>query len=130
MELYIFITMIALHIVADFILQGMMGSLKQKEWWIKNYPQYMGKNKPCEYDYIVALICHSFLWSFLIMIPIGIYLNFEFSSTKFLIILLINTAIHSMIDDLKANHHVINLQLDQLFHFIQIIATFAFFFPW
>lgn len=43
-----------LHVIADFNLQGMLGDLKQREWWQKNYPdpKYAG-------DYRVAGTIHA-----------------------------------------------------------------------
>lgn len=47
--------MIFLHIFADFTLQGLLGQLKQKNWWIDNYPQKLYK-----YDWIMSGILHAF----------------------------------------------------------------------
>ena len=48
--------------------------MKQKKWWQENAPQKLYK-----YDYIVALIMHSMSWSFMIMLPIAIGVNFDVS---------------------------------------------------
>ena len=42
----ILITMIFCHIVDDYYSQGILASMKQKEWWIKNAP-----DKQYKYDY-------------------------------------------------------------------------------
>ena len=36
---FILLLMIFLHIIDDFNLQGIMASMKQKEWW-KSHPEY------------------------------------------------------------------------------------------
>ena len=109
--------MIMCHIVDDYYLQGWLASAKQKKWWQENAPQNLYK-----YDYIWALIMHSFSWSFMIMLPIAIYRNF-IVSVNFLIVLAFNIIIHAMTDDLKCNKFKINLWVDQIIHITQIIAT-------
>ena len=68
MKILILICMIFMHIVDDYYLQGVLASMKQKQWWEKNAPDKLYK-----YDYIVALIMHSFSWTFMIMIIPTIY---------------------------------------------------------
>ena len=115
MKLFILFVMIFAHIVDDYYLQGILASLKQKTWW-ENQKSYKPMYK---YDYIVALIMHAFSWSFMISLPI-LYLGFT-KSIVFLIIL--NTIIHGIVDDLKANKGKINLIVDQSIHIIQIVIT-------
>ena len=43
-KILLLIGMIQLHIVDDYMLQGILASLKQKQWWEKNYPQEIYKN--------------------------------------------------------------------------------------
>lgn len=116
-SLIILIFMIFMHIVDDYYLQGVLAKMKQKSWWQQNYSDE--KNNK---DYIVALICHSFSWSIMIILPILFALSFTFC-WKILIVILINVIVHSFIDDLKANKKKINLIYDQIFHLIQIIIT-------
>lgn len=107
--------MIFAHIVDDYYLQGILASLKQKSWW-KNQKSYKPMYK---YDYIVALIMHAFSWSFMISLPI-LYLGF----TKWIVVaIILNTIIHGIVDDLKANKGKINLIVDQSIHIIQIVIT-------
>lgn len=119
MKLFILFTMIFAHIVDDYYLQRILASLKQKSWWEKqeNYkPLY-------KYDYIVALIMHAFSWSFMISLPI-LYLGF----TKWIAVaIILNTIIHGIVDDLKANKGKINLIIDQSIHIVQIIITWILF---
>lgn len=115
MKLFILFVMIFAHIVDDYYLQGILANLKQKSWWEnqKNYkPMY-------KYDYIVALIMHAFSWSFMISLPI-LYLGF----TKWIVVtIILNTIIHGIVDDLKANKHKINLIVDQSIHIAQVVIT-------
>ena len=106
--------MIFLHIVDDYYLQaqGVLGNLKQKEWWEKNYP-----DKKYSFDYLVGLFMHAFSWTFMIMLPA--MLNGYFPIWLFGL----NVIIHATVDDLKANKKSINLLIDQTIHIIQILFT-------
>ena len=42
----------------------------------------------------------------------------------FIIIFVVNVAMHAIIDHMKANWKVINLWHDQILHMIQIVGTF------
>lgn len=119
MKLFILFVMIFAHIVDDYYLQGILASLKQKTWW-ENQKSYKPMYK---YDYIVALIMHAFSWSFMISLPI-LYFGF----TKWIAVaIILNTIIHGIVDDLKANKHKINLIMDQSIHIIQIVITWILF---
>ena len=110
--------MIFLHIIDDFCLQGIMASMKQKSWWQKDP---VGSQPKYENDYIAALFAHSFSWSFMIMIPVLIWGQWEWP------ILIANMLTHAVIDNAKANKFQINLIQDQTYHLIQIIATWLVF---
>lgn len=119
MRLFILFVMIFAHIVDDYYLQGILASLKQKTWW-ENQKSY---NPMYKYDYIVALIMHAFSWSFMISLPI-LYFGF----TRWIAVaIILNTIIHGIVDDLKANKHKINLIVDQSIHIVQIIITWILF---
>ena len=121
MSILILLAMIFLHIVDDYYLQGILAKLKQKSWWEENAPDPLYKH-----DYIVALMEHAFSWTFMIMLPVGIYTIFYDKSIVFIIIMfLINWIIHSIVDHLKANVKVINLVTDQVIHILQIIVTWV-----
>ena len=118
MKLFILFVMIFAHIVDDYYLQGILARLKQKSWW-ENQKSYKPMYK---YDYIVALIMHAFSWSFMVSLPI-LYLGF----TKWIsIVIILNTIIHGIVDNLKANKGKINLIVDQSIHIIQIVITWIF----
>lgn len=114
---FIFFLMIFLHIIDDYKLQGILANFKQKQWWKENAPE-----KLYEYDYIWALLIHSFSWSFMIMLPIAYVMNFNIS-TLFSIVFVANILLHAFIDNLKANKKEINLITDQYLHIMQIIIT-------
>lgn len=118
----ILFAMIFCHIVDDYYLQGWLASAKQKSWWEKNAPEKLYRN-----DYIMALFMHSFSWSFMIMIPIILYLLIVgIGLQEWLIIpYFVNMAIHCIVDDLKANKRKINLIQDQCIHLVQIFVTWA-----
>jgi hypothetical protein len=119
---FILAAMIFLHIIDDYVLQApCLSNLKQKSFWEKNAPDEQYK-----FDYIVALIMHAFSWSFMIMLPIAFAVNFNVGGA-FLLSLLINTIIHAVTDNLKANKKVINLWVDQATHIMQIFTTAAIF---
>lgn len=115
MQLFVLFAMIFCHIVDDYYLQGILASMKQRQWWKENAP-----NKMYERDYIVALIAHAFSWSFMIAIPL-LFICKNYWVICFLIIL--NTALHAYVDNEKANKHTINLVQDQVCHMAQILGS-------
>ena len=118
----ILLAMIFCHIVDDYYLQGWLESAKQKSWWEKNAPEKLYRN-----DYIMALFMHSFSWSFMIMMPIIVYLLIcGIGLQEWLVIpYFVNMAIHCIVDDLKANKRKINLIQDQCIHLVQILVTWV-----
>lgn len=121
-EIFILLSMLFMHIVDDYYLQGILASMKQKAWW-KKQESYKDFYK---YDYIVALIMHSFSWAFMVMMPIALAMGFSIT-IGFAVTLLVNTVIHFIVDNLKANKMKINLVQDQSIHIAQIVATFVLF---
>ena len=120
MKLFILIFMLFCHIVDDYYLQGLLAQLKQKSWWKENYP-----NKMYQYDYLIALIEHSFSWAFMIMLPIFVvmYKTDNYRPLFYCLAILLNMVVHSIIDHLKANCKKFGLLVDQLLHIIQIVIT-------
>lgn len=117
----ILMAMLFFHIVDDYYLQGWLASAKQKSWWEKNCPNPLYKH-----DYLMALIEHAFSWTFMIHIPIIIYMfvcNIQFNILAIVISFLINWIIHSITDNAKANNLKINLIQDQMIHIVQILVT-------
>lgn len=114
---FIILLMIFCHIVDDYYLQGWLASAKQKKWWQENMPSAKYK-----FDYMWALIMHSFSWAFMIMLPVAFSMNFNIDA-MFIIIFAINVFIHAQVDNEKANKFTINLWIDQLVHLVQIGLT-------
>lgn len=118
----ILISMIFLHIVDDYYFQGVLAKMKQRQWWKDNIPD--DKFQKYKYDYIVALIEHAFSWSFMIHFPWIVYsLLGNLNQIIILISIVVNTIIHAIIDNEKANKYSINLVIDQLFHLLQILIS-------
>lgn len=121
---YIFILMLLCHIIDDFVLQPIcLSNLKQKNWWGENCNGKQYRN-----DYKMALFIHSLSWSIMIHLPLMYNMFYMFPEIFILLSIIINTVIHYIVDDLKANKYKINLVIDQSIHFIQIILTFIIFF--
>ena len=119
-RIILIIFMIFFHIIDDYFLQGILATLKQKSYWEENAPDNMYKN-----DYLMTLFMHSFSWAVSIHIPLFIYNiicnnNFYYF---YLIIFILNIAIHFFVDNLKANKKSINLVTDQSIHIGQILIT-------
>lgn len=115
----ILLLMLLAHIIDDFVLQPIsLSSLKQKSWWLnhKNYKE-LYKN-----DYKMALLIHSMSWSIMILLPC--ILTLKMPQISILTAFCINTLIHYVTDDFKANKGKINLIQDQTIHLIQVILTF------
>lgn len=118
--IFLFLLMIFLHIVDDYGLQApVLCNLKQKQFWKDNAP-----SEKYKHDYIWALIMHAFSWSFMIMLPVALFMKFDVDQL-FVITFIFNVFIHGVVDDQKANKQTINLWVDQLIHIAQIVVTFA-----
>lgn len=116
----VLILMVFFHIVDDFYLQkGLLSNLKQRSWWKENAPEELYKN-----DYIIALMLHALSWSIMITLPIMLASNWNPHWSIYLLFG-INFTIHSIVDDLKANKHKINLITDQCIHLAQILFTWC-----
>lgn len=105
------------HLVADYTLQGWLADGKQKSWWNKVCGGKVLEQHKYRHDYIAALVCHALYWSIFICAPFH-------SSDWFLAAIILNSAVHAIIDDLKANRFKLNLIQDQLLHLGQILVTF------
>ena len=103
----------------DIIYQYFMR--KSKKWWDENAPQVLYR-----YDYVVALIAHSFSWSLFVTLPVVIYSSCVVSE-PLVFVFVLNMIIHALVDDLKANKLKINLALDQTVHILQIVIVWLLF---
>lgn len=116
---YVFLIMILLHIIDDFVLQPIcLSKLKQKTFW----EPYVKDDDKYKFDYKVALVIHALSWAIMIHLPLMII---GINEILVLISVIINTVLHAYIDDEKANKLNITLLEDQLIHLIQIGVTWA-----
>ena len=117
--IYVFLIMILLHIIDDFVLQPIcLSKLKQKSFW----ETYVKDDEKYKFDYKVALVIHALSWAIMIHLPLMFIVSNEI---LVFISVIINTAIHAWIDDEKANKLNINLFEDQMMHIGQIVGTWA-----
>lgn len=107
--LFLVLSMIFCHIVDDYYLQWWLASAKQKKYWQDNAPDKMYR-----YDYIWALLMHSFSWSFMVMLPVAFSLSFDVN-VLFGIVFVSNVAIHALTDNLKAKKRKSTFGLTKLF---------------
>lgn len=121
MKILILFTMLFLHIVDDYYLQGILAKLKQKSWWEQNVND---SSELYKHDYLVALIEHAFSWAFMILLPflVCMILSNKFYITEYTTLFIGNWIIHAAVDNEKANNQTISLLTDQLIHVIQIIG--------
>ena len=124
----IFLLTLLLHFFADFNLQiqGTLHDLKSKAWWGKAchdtiWGSFDAQFKKYGHDYIAGLVCHSLFWSLVTFAPI-LWLASDLFSV---LCVVLNSAFHYYVDDLKVNRYRINLWQGQLLHLLQISATVA-----
>lgn len=117
----VLLCMIFLHLIDDYKLQGILANFKQKEWWKQNAPYEKYK-----YDYIVALFEHAFMNSFMIHIPI--YLWICKNELALTVTIIISTILHAIVDNGKSNKKIYNLFQDQFVHILWIINLFLIFY--
>ena len=107
--------MILGHLVSDYTLQGWLAQAKSKSWWKQNAPDEKFRN-----DWLAALVCHALYWAILTFLPL-------YGNENWYAIVLINAAVHTVIDHLKCNAKILNLIQDQFLHLVQILVTFFIF---
>jgi hypothetical protein len=125
----LYITILFFHIIADYNLQGVLAQMKSVRFW-KDLKERESKRKDgfkiSIKDWIMPMIEHSFMWSFIVHLPIIMFYSINPITIIFSII--IHTCFHMLIDSLKANTNDINLIADQIFHMLQIILIIPFVF--
>ena len=116
---YVFLIMILLHIIDDFVLQPIcLSKLKQKSFW----ESYVKDDEKYKFDYKVALVIHALSWAIMIHLPLMVIGVGEYS---ILLSVILNTIMHAWIDDEKANKLNITLFEDQIMHLGQIVGSLA-----
>lgn len=121
----ILLLMILAHVVDDFVLQPVcLSKLKQKSWWEKQD----GYKRLYKDDYKMALLIHSMSWSITILVPVMFILN----TTGALLfgVFIVNTLIHYVVDNQKANKGHLNLMADQFIHLSQIFVSWVILCQW
>lgn len=126
----ILVFMVFLHCFYDFHLQGILASMKQRDWW--QLQMDIQKDYKYKNDYKMALGVHAFEWAFFIMIPTLPYVvkmwdGFSMLAFRTVVIyiclLTVNACFHYAVDDMKANDKTINLVEDQLAHLLQVLFS-------
>ena len=115
---FVLASMLFMHVVDDYYLQGILANLKQRSYWEEHAPDLMYR-----YDYLVALLMHSLSWSFCIMLPTVALRGFAWTADV-TALFTFNIVVHAVVDDAKANRRKINLITDQAIHLVQILMTF------
>ena len=115
----VLILMLLAHFFVDFHLQGILADMKQEQWW----KQQNGYNSKYKYDYLAALVIHSLEWTLWVMIPLFLLPHIDLGI--FLLLAALNTVVHSLTDNSKANYKDISLVQDQIIHLAQIAFTYA-----
>ena len=118
----LYITILFFHIIADYSLQGVLAQMKTVRFW-KDLKERESKRqdgfKISTKDWLMPMIEHSFMWSFIVHLPIMIF--YTVNPMIILISILTHTCFHFLIDSLKANANAINLITDQFAHMIQLL---------
>ena len=129
MIVVVLVAMLFCHIIDDYKMQGILASMKQKNWWELNAPDRLYRK-----DYLMALVEHAFSWTCSIHIPVLIYClatNSHKGAIVYVVVFLFDWLLHAIIDNAKANQLKINLIQDQLLHVGQIFLTwFIYFLSW
>ena len=102
MIIIVLVAMFFCHIIDDYKMQGILASMKQRDWWKENAPDEMYRK-----DYLMALIEHAFSWTCSIHIPVLIYsLAVDSYKSPFIYVMMfaIDWFLHTIIDNAKANH--------------------------
>ena len=121
--LVVLLGMIYMHVIDDYVLQGVLAKMKQKEWWNEVAPYGTLDDSIYRRDYVAALLAHGFSWSFSVSIPLLAYAFFAHvpSLAKFMCAMIPgNALIHAYVDNAKANRKCISLVTDQALHMLQI----------
>lgn len=124
----ILLLMILGHLFADYTLQGWFANGKQEIWWREQCSdacnlEFERRWKKYGNDYKCALLEHGLYWSLVTFLPLFFWA--DLSDVALVAVVVVNTIIHAIVDDLKANKLKINLIQDQLLHFSQIIITWG-----
>lgn len=110
---------VLMHLLADYPLQGILASMKQKSWW-----KGQTDDKMYGHDWIATLVCHSAMWGIMTAIPslVTCFILEDWAAGAIsILIMLASIVLHGFIDNEKANRHRINLVQDQALHLAQLL---------
>lgn len=141
MEFLLLFIMFFLGIVAEFNMQGKLLKLKSEQWWDQqlarydlpdDFPDSRQAHKMYRFDFLVGLILHGFLWSFMILLPLLVlmFVKNDFYVLAYVLCLIGNTAIHAFVSHLMCNRFIINLAEEQIGRIIQILVSWSLFSLW
>ena len=124
-NVFVLFIMLFMHTIADFVLQiPCLSDLKQIKKWNEFTNDMFGKNvEETMYrnDYAVALLMHSFMWAFMVFVSL---LLIGQNYWLLILIIVVNSIIHLLIDNIKANFYLISLCKDQGWHINQILISY------
>ena len=120
----LFVVTLLLHLLADFTLQGWFANGKQRAWWEQQCAEHGVDFSKYRYDYICALVSHSFFWAAVTFLPMIVMTNWPYDWLA-VVFLTVQVIVHAVVDDLKANKFKLNLVQDQLVHVLQVAVAAA-----
>lgn len=120
------LAMLFMHIADDYYLQGILAKMKQRSWWdnqVQELDESIYRN-----DYKMALAEHAFSWTCCVLaLPALVW---GVPGWLLLQLVVVNTAMHAIVDDGKANAKVLNLVDDQLMHVAQVLLMWMIIMVW
>jgi len=120
------LAMLFMHIVDDYYLQGILAKMKQKSWWEEQVQDL--DNSIYRNDYKMALCEHAFSWTCCVLALPALLWGVPW--WLLLPLAAVNTAMHAVVDDGKANERSLNLVEDQLLHVWQVLASWLAIMAW
>ena len=112
------------HVIDDYMLQGCLADLKQRDWWRRMIASTMKadlEDTMYRRDYIAALLCHGLSWSCCVHLPLllaGLWGHPGYIACS----VPAHALLHALVDHAKANARLISLVEDRLLHVLQLSA--------
>jgi len=118
----VLLAMLWCHVLDDYVLQGILASLKQRDWWQAQLKSGDIGDTIYRHDYVAALLCHGLSWSCCVHLPLLLAGGLRHQGFLALSVAL-NALVHALVDHAKANWKCINLVQDQCYHVAQIASV-------
>lgn len=112
--IFILMVMIFIHFLYETVSTNYLYKFKDMSSW-NNKKMY--KN-----DYICFIITDAYLWSFIILLPIIINIDYQITWAS-VMGLILNGILRSLIEELRINKKLINNITSQLCYIFQIVIT-------